>query len=100
MSWRVLVSGPARAQLRVIGKWWIANRPKAPELFEEEVDRGLAFLAEAPLMGAHVSLRRPGMRRLLLRKSRYHLYYTIDETAGVVEVRAVWHTSRGKTPRL
>lgn len=94
------LSAPARAQLCTIGKWWLANRPKAPEPFEGEVAQRLAFLGEAPLTGAQVAMRRQGIRRLLLRKTQYHLYYTMDTEAEVVEVRAVWHTSRGKMARL
>jgi hypothetical protein len=38
------------------------------------------------------------VRRFLLPRSRYHLYYSID--GELVKVRAVWHTARGKGPSL
>lgn len=40
------------------------------------------------------------IRRLLLPRSRYHLYFTYDEAADIVEVRAVWHAGRGRGPLL
>ncbi len=42
--------------------------------------------------------RAPGVRRLLLRATRYHVYYRVrDET---LEVLAVWHATRGTGPGL
>jgi hypothetical protein len=38
----------------------------------------------------------PGLRRILLEKSRYHLYWTT--TDNMTEVLAVWHTSRRYGP--
>jgi hypothetical protein len=41
---------------------------------------------------------RPGVRRLLLKRSHYHLYFV--EQADRVFVVAVWSTYRGPGPRL
>lgn len=41
-----------------------------------------------------------GLRRVLLGRTRYHLYYTVSEDATVVEILSLWHTARGKAPRL
>jgi plasmid stabilization system protein ParE len=35
---------------------------------------------------------------VLLRASRHHVYYTIDETQIVIH--AVWHAQRGADPEL
>jgi len=40
----------------------------------------------------------PGLRRLLLRRTRYHLYYVHDETAGEVLILALWSAVSGRPP--
>ena len=40
------------------------------------------------------------VRRILLRRTRYHVYYTCDPESGSAVIRAVWHAARGRTPRL
>lgn len=40
------------------------------------------------------------IRRLLLPRSRYHVYFSNDEARQLVEVRAVWGATRGRGPAL
>jgi hypothetical protein len=40
------------------------------------------------------------LRRILLGLSQHHLYYSADVEAQIVEVLALWHTSRGSAPRF
>lgn len=40
------------------------------------------------------------LRRLTLLKSRYFIFYEVDESAGEVTVLRVWHMSRGRQPKL
>jgi plasmid stabilization system protein ParE len=40
------------------------------------------------------------VRRMLLPRTQYCVYYFIDETARLVTVLAVWHTARGRGPKL
>lgn len=100
MSYEVRATAPARVQMETIAAWWLANRDKAPDLFEEELARAWALLEFAPLSGPHAPGPLSGFRRLLLTKTRYHVYYTVDEDRRVVEIHAVWHTSHGSLPRL
>ncbi|KFE68163.1 hypothetical protein DB31_7400 [Hyalangium minutum] len=67
----------------------------------EELSAAVETVAASP--GAGAPYRRTslsGMRRVLLPRTRYHLYYTVDETEGVVRVHALWHTARGQGPLL
>ncbi len=100
MSYRVALTLPAQEQGWTISDWWSLHRQKAPGLFDSELARGLSFLAAAPLTGmVHPGL--PGeTRRLLLRRSRYHLYYRVFESERRVEVVAIWHSSQGDAPPL
>jgi plasmid stabilization system protein ParE len=67
----------------------------------EELTAAAETLSVSPGTGApyrHASLS--GMRRVLLPRTRYHLYYTVDESEGVVRIHALWHTARGQGPKL
>lgn len=52
------------------------------------------LLAEQPEAGEVEESRRPGIRRLLLKHSRYHVYYTVDHSRRRVELLAIWHAQR------
>jgi plasmid stabilization system protein ParE len=82
-----------------IDAWWRANRPAAPQLFVEDLERMLSVLALSPVLGSPAaSTRTPGLRRALLERTKYHVYFRIR--ADVLEVAAVWHASRGRVPRV
>jgi plasmid stabilization system protein ParE len=70
-------------------------------MFALEMAEALELLAETPTLGVYYGHRGGrAIRRLLLPRSRYHVYFTYDEDAGVLEVRAVWHAARGRRPSL
>jgi len=84
-----------------IDAWWVDNRPTAPGLFADELAAAFGRLASFPHAGTeypHSTVA--GIRRLLLQRTRYHVYYLTDDTEGVVSVLAVWHASRGSGPPL
>jgi len=98
-GFRVVVTETAEEQIGEAADWWAEHRPKAPELFAEEIERGFVVLATFPLTGAvYAASPVPGVRRLLLRRCGYHLYYSVDEEGEVVAVRALWHAARGRGP--
>jgi plasmid stabilization system protein ParE len=98
---RVVVAPRAMAQVQTIGVWWRANRSSAPELFSRELAEALEALHHTPALGVRY-LERGGvvLRRLLLPRTRYHVYFSYDAESELVEVRAVWHTARGSGPPL
>ena len=99
MTFDVVVTPEAEFQIGSIHDWWTANRLAAPALFVEELSAGLDLLARAPLVGRsypHQIVR--GVRRLLLRSTRFHVYYQL--TDKTVVVLAVWHANRGAGPDL
>lgn len=101
MSFRVQVTAEARRQLLEIDEWWTANRPEAPDLVVREFSRALALLAMTPTAGkVYVAPTSTEFRRLLLRRSRFHVYYVVDAAARVVLIAAVWNSSRGHGPAL
>lgn len=97
MSLPVTTTPEADAQIRTIDDWWRKNRHASPNLFFDELSSAFDLLAHAPNIGR--LYRRspvPGVRRLLLRATRYHVYYV----PSVLEVRvlAIWHGERGVGP--
>jgi plasmid stabilization system protein ParE len=91
----------ADRQILGASTWWRVNRPASPDLFDAELDRAFTLLAEAPDIGRRYRMREiPGVRRILLSQSRYHVYYVHDEKRGEVLVLAIWSAVRGRGPRV
>lgn len=91
----------AERHARLIAAWWDANRPAAPDLFLDELAGAIEQISHAPMSGSPYSAPRlAGIRRLLLRRTGYHVYYSVAEGTRTVTVRAIWHAARGRAPRL
>lgn len=91
----------AELQIRTIDGWWRENRLAAPSLFTEELAAAIELVANAPRIGRrrrHPAV--PGLRRVLLRATRYHLYYAPAEDGDRLFVLAVWSALRGKGPTI
>ena len=100
---RVVIAGRARAAALRIGAWWKENRSAAPHVFGDELADALELITTAPGVGEPwPSTRVRGVRRWLMTKTRYHLYYTVDEARGAVTitVRMIWYAGRAHGPRL
>jgi plasmid stabilization system protein ParE len=95
----IVTTPEADTQVRTIDDWWRENRRTSPDLFLDELADAFEILARAPNIGRPYR-RSPvsGTRRMLLRATRYHVYYVATE--GEVTVLAVWHAERGAGPRL
>jgi len=78
-------------------RWWIRNRPAARDAFVREYQAALLLLAESPRAGLPVRNHRT-LRRLVLPKTGYLVFYRYFEEASVVLVKSVWHARRGKGP--
>ncbi|MBI4862268.1 MAG: type II toxin-antitoxin system RelE/ParE family toxin [Candidatus Riflebacteria bacterium] len=101
MTTRVSIGDRAEAQIVQIDRWWKANRPAAPDLFHHEVLGCLGLLRATPEIGHPERHRRiPGLRRVLLAASRYHVYYAYDSVDDVALVLAAWSALRGRRPPL
>ena len=91
----VVLTPRAARQMRAALAWWRENRPAAPDLLDRDLRGGLAVIAAAPTLGAPArDTRLAGVRRILLRRTRYHVYYRVDEAAGRLEILALWHARR------
>jgi len=100
---RLLVKPTLRAagEIRRASAWWRANRPAAPLALADDLERAFELIAAQPGIGARArNARKEGVRRLLLSRTGYHLYYQVNAEAGRVEVLALWHSRRGREPSV
>ena len=85
---KVRFAESARASIRYRHTWWRANRDKAPGLFIEELRDVVSKLrrdtdvARQPYSGQGET----SVWRLLMPKTRHHVYYTRDERADIAHV--------------
>jgi plasmid stabilization system protein ParE len=97
----VKVTRRAAVDIRAAAAWWAENRSGAPAALREELARAFELLATHPEIGAVArNPRLAGIRRILLARVRYHLYYRVVTNPPAVEILALWHASRGSTPLL
>ena len=92
----------AQEQAAKIRAWWLEHRPGARALFDEELVAAAARIAVAPETGPRYVRRGTSreLRRVLLPKTRYHLYYSVDDLHETITILAMWHATRGRGPLL
>lgn len=93
----LIVSRRARSEIERVDRWWIENRPAAPDLFFNELRDAFDFIRRTPNGGLRYR-NRQGVRRVLLRGSRYHVYYEIEPTR--IAILSVWSAVRGRGPKI
>lgn len=96
---RLVVTAHAAHQIREADDWWAENRLAAPGLLRIELNRAFELIRSQPSTGAVAeNIELPGVRRVLLRRTRYHLYYKASR--DLIEILALWHARRGQAPEL
>jgi len=100
-AFRVFIAPEAKRHIDAITVWWRENRTKNPTLFEDEIEAAIARLASFPKVARpYREVGNREIRRLCLRGSNHYVYCVIYEDRELVQVVAVWHTSRGLGPSL
>jgi len=101
VSYQLRIAPAAESQIRDAARWWLSNRPKAPDAFAEDLEKAFGLISALP--GAGEAVQHPrvnGLRRLLMGRVRYYLYYQATDESETVEILALWHTSRRGSPAL
>jgi plasmid stabilization system protein ParE len=83
-------------------RWWKANRPKAPKLFAVELADARRRIAEKPDIGHVYAVRAGGVivRRMLMPKTRTHVFYELQEDESVAMILALWGATEEIGPDL
>jgi plasmid stabilization system protein ParE len=88
----------AELQILELDEWWREHRDKAPDLFEEELAQVLRLIGTAPGVGKRFPHPRERVRRVMMRKTRHHVYYI--ERERYVLIVAIWGSVKGSVPDL
>ena len=90
----------AQQQFQEEDAWWRENRD-AKELFVEEFSAVLGRISQMPELGQRYRLARGKLvQRMLMKKTRCHVYYFHDHEEETVEVHSVWGARRKRGPKL
>ena len=83
-------------------RWWKANRPKAPKIFALELADARQRIAEKPDIGHVYAIRSGGVivRRVLMEKTRTHVFHEVREQEGVAMIVALWGAVKGTEPEI
>lgn len=91
MSWHVRFTPLADSDVAETFAWYEAARPQLGEEFLGDLRRALDLVVAHPKSCPEVHR---GLRRALLHRFPYSLYYRVIEVGEIVEVRACVHQSR------
>ncbi|MBN1607543.1 MAG: hypothetical protein JW940_12980 [Polyangiaceae bacterium] len=90
----------ARAQYREQSAWWHEHRD-AKALFAQEFLAAIRHLRTAPESGALYTRKRGrAIRRWLMPKTEYHVYYRFDRDHDLLIIYSLWGARRGRGPEL
>jgi len=91
----------ASKEIERAGDWWRANRAGSPEALAEEIAKAFELISHQPGVGVRAASRRiRGVRKILLPRVDYFLYYRVLTEKQEVQVLAFWHARRGSRPKL
>jgi plasmid stabilization system protein ParE len=97
----VVIVDAAEEQLGEIDAWWKQNQRAAPTLVMDELARCVRLLESSPDIGVRFHRSAvPGVRRLLMRKTRHLIYYIHDATSSIVYIIAIWGAPKEGDPVL
>ena len=97
----VVIVAEAEQQLGEILEWWTENRPAAPMLLLDEFERCVSLLESSPDVGVRFHRTPvPGVRRMLMKRTRHHLYSVHDADHEIVYIIAVWGAPKEDDPIL
>ena len=91
----------AARQIESAAEWWRENRQASPDALSDELVRTLDLITQQPGVGVPaLNARLAGVRRILLPRVGYFLFYRVAPQKQLIEVLAFWHARRGSEPRV
>ena len=93
---KIVLLEEAQRRFEEEDEWWDAK-----EFFIDEFERTLARVSSAPETGQRYRRARGKLiQRVLMMKTRCHVYYFHDREHDLVEVHSVWGVRRKYGPNL
>jgi plasmid stabilization system protein ParE len=97
---KIEIGRRARIQVQRASDWWHENADY-PLYFDQEFEAALLRLLRTPRAGSpYPTSKRPHLMRLLLLKTEYHIYYSLEQDETRVVIHSVWGARRARTPKL
>lgn len=89
----------ALAAERIDARW--RQHADDPSIFAREFLEAIELLESSPQVGSPFPTpRHPALKRLLLRKSRCHIYFELDDAAQTIQILHVWDGRRERAPKI
>jgi hypothetical protein len=89
----------ARAADRIDERW--RERADHPSTFALEFLEAIEELEASGGVGSPFpTSKRPALKRVLLRKSRCHIYFEVDDVKLAIQILHIWHGRRERAPKL
>jgi hypothetical protein len=76
----------------------VAGARDSKQLFSDELRAARGILADRPMREIYGHLDGLPVRRILLEKTRCHLYYVVLEHERLIRIVAVWGATKGRDP--
>jgi plasmid stabilization system protein ParE len=96
---KVQLSEEAKQHARDENAWWRKNRD-SKDLFTQELRNVRKLLKDGPKAPVYAYIEGEPVRRLLLEKTRCHVYYVLLDGESLVRIVAIWGASRARGPSL
>lgn len=97
---KIVLLDEAQERFEAEDRWWREHRD-ARELFVTEFQEVLRQLAVAPTIGQRYRRARGKLiQRVLMPKTRCHVYYFHDLNRDIVEIHSIWGARRRRGPSL
>jgi plasmid stabilization system protein ParE len=97
---KIVLLEEAQRRFEAEDAWWREHRD-AKELLLNEFEAALRQILSRPELGQHYRRTRGRLiQRVLMPKTRCHVYYAHDPEQKLIEVHTVWGARRGRGPQL
>jgi plasmid stabilization system protein ParE len=98
---RVRYTRRAELSIERIDDWWRANRHASADLFWTELGQAVELLETSPEVGGVYKTRKGNqVRKIVLPKTEYHVYFQLDRDADWLMILVVWGARRERAPKL
>ena len=97
---KIVLLDEAQERFEAEDGWWREHRD-AKELFVMEFEEVLRQIASTPGLGQlYRRTRGKLIQRVLMKKTRCHVYYFHDEQRDLIEIHSIWGARRKRGPHL